>query len=107
MTKEEVIAKLNGIRQVNDLYARGETQEQYDRRMAQSAVAIERAISMLSKQPTVETVKREDADPLMAGYIDVKVNGRTITTFYDWQNEAAEDMKEELIDALGIERSDT
>lgn len=64
MTKEEVIATLNGIRQVNDLYAKGETQEQYDRRMAQSAVAIERAISMLQnatiwtpcteRMPTVE-----------------------------------------------------
>ena len=71
MTKEEVIETLSSIRQVNDLYARGETQEQYDWRMAQSAVAIERAISMLQnatiwtpcseRMPTVEDGDKEGA----------------------------------------------
>ena len=83
MTKEEVIAKLNGIRQVNDLYARGETQEQYDRRMAQSAVAIERAISMLQNAtiwtPCTERMPRyEDAD--VDGYVNVQRKDGTFGT---------------------------
>ena len=101
MTKEEVISKLQNASDQIEEHASLD-QDHID--------AIRTAISMLSKQPAVEVVKhivKNDDTLMVSAYLLVKVNGHTIHTFYDWQDEEANDLKEELIEALGIERSDT